>query len=294
MTRPEDRPVTTTPAPTVVELDRATPTPVELTLHRAADAAAPAVLVVPAMSMRASFYAPLLEALPEAGVHAGVVELRGHQRRPAPRPGRRHDHGYADLVGDLDAAVDAVRDLLPRARVLTLGHSLGGHVVAAHAALHPGTVDGAALVATGSVDWRAWNAWHLLRTQAALAATTVLGHFPGDRVGFAGREAPTQMTEWARWARTGRLVVGDPPVEVDALAARVDLPMLALSFAGDALAPAATTDRLVDLFPRARVTREHVHLDTRRPHFDWVRHPALALDHLVGWAGRVSAGSPPR
>jgi predicted alpha/beta hydrolase len=278
----------TTAAPVVLQLDRDTPTALELTVHRAPDASAPAVLVVPAMGLRASFYTPLLEALAAHGCHAATVELRGHQRLPAPRPGRSYDYGYADLVGDLDAAVTRLRSTLPGAAVHTLGHSFGGHVVAAHAALHPGTTDSAVLVATGSVAWRAWGAtgpWHLLRTQAALAVTTLLGHFPGDRLGFAGRESRTQMTEWARWGRSGRLRIGRPPLDVTTAAADVTIPLLFLSVAGDDLAPARTSDALAALFPRAAVTRRHLELDVARPHYDWARPPDPVLPDLIRWVG---------
>ncbi|MFC5061937.1 alpha/beta fold hydrolase [Actinomycetospora atypica] len=282
--------------PVVVELDRPAPTPVELTVWPAADPAAPAYVVVPAMGMRASFYAPLLQALARGGVHAGVLELRGHQRAAAPLPGRRYDFGYADLVEDLSAAVLAVREKWPDARVVTLGHSFGGHVATAQAAAHPAAGDPArpdalALVATGSVAWRAWGRlapWHLLRSQALLVLTTVVGHFPGQRVGFAGREARTQMTEWARWSRTGRFVVGSSSgaagLDVDAGAARVDVPVLAVSFEGDPLAPRSTTTALAGLFTGAPVTLEHHALPVGRPHVDWVRQPQLFSDRLHRWA----------
>ena len=281
--------------PVVIELDRPAPTPVELTVWPAADPAAPACIVVPAMGMRASFYAPLLQVLARSGVHAGVLELRGHQRADAPPPGRRYDFGYSDLVEDLAAGVLAVREKWPDARVVTLGHSFGGHVVTAQAAAHPTAGDPArpdalALIATGSVAWRAWGRlapWHLLRSQALLFLTTVVGHFPGQRVGFAGREARTQMTEWARWSRTGRFVVGAEAaagLDVDAGAARVEVPVLAVSVEGDPLAPRSTTNALAGLFTGAPVTLEHQVLPVDRPHFDWVREPQVFSDRLRSWA----------
>lgn len=183
--------------PVTTVLDRPAPAPLELTLHPVPDPGAPVLLVVPAMGLRASFYAPLLTALADAGVAAAVTGLRGHQARPAPPPGRRNDFGYEDLVGDLAAAVEAVRTARPGAPVFVVGHSLGGHLAAAYAARHPDRIDGVALVASGSVDWRVWGLAHLLRTQAVVAASTLIGHFPGDRIGFAGREARGQMCDWA-------------------------------------------------------------------------------------------------
>ena len=295
MTRSDDAAREPEGGPVVIQLDRPAPTPVELTVWPAADPEAPAYVVVPAMGMRASFYAPLLQVLARSGVHASVLELRGHQRADAPPPARRHDFGYADLVEDLSAGVLAVREKWPDARVVTLGHSFGGHVVTAQAAAHPTADDPArpdalALIATGSVAWRAWGRlapWHLLRSQALLGLTTVVGHFPGERVGFAGREARTQMTEWARWSRTGRFVVeleGAAGLDVDAGAARVEVPVLAVSFAGDPLAPRSTTTALAGLFTGTRVTLEHQVLPVGRPHFDWVREPQVFSERLQSWA----------
>ncbi|BBG02461.1 MULTISPECIES: alpha/beta hydrolase family protein [Pseudonocardia] len=274
---------------TVTTLDRPTPTPLELTLHTADDPAAPVLLVVPAMGMRASFYAPLLSALRDAGVSAAVTELRGHQAHPAPAPGRRHDFGYDELVGDLAAAVETVRELLPAAPVLPLGHSLGGHLAAAYAARRPDRIAGIALVASGSVHWHAWGVRHLLRTQAVVAAATLLGHFPGDRIGFAGREARGQMADWGRWARTGRLAFGRPRIDHTPSIAEVRLPVLGLTFAGDTLAPGFSADALLAMFGNARVTREHLEIDATQPHFGWARDPGPAAEVLTRWARTATA-----
>lgn len=97
------------------------------------------------------------------------------------------------------------------------------------------------------------------------------------------------MTEWARWSRTGRFVVGPGEgCDVDAGAARVGVPVLAVSFEGDPLAPASTTDALAGLFTGAPVTREHRVLPVGRPHFDWVREPGTFAERLRCWA--VGAG----
>lgn len=272
-----------------ISLPRPGPAVPELTLHTADDPSAPVFLVVPAMGMRTAFYTPLLAALRDAGTSAAVVELRGHTAAAAPPPGRRHDYGYADLVDDVAAAVDTLRERLSGAPVLPLGHSIGGHLASAFVARRPDAVSGLALVASGSVHWRAWGVGHLLRTQAVVLAARLLGHFPGDRVGFAGREARTQMTDWGRWARTGRLAFGRPRVDHNPAIAEIRLPVLGLSFAHDELAPPASAEALLDMFTRAEVTREQLDLATRRPHTDWVREPSAVLPVLTGWATRVTS-----
>lgn len=279
--------------PVTTVLDRPAPAPLELTLHPVPDPGAPVLLVVPAMGLRASFYAPLLTALADAGVAAAVTELRGHQARPAPPPGRRNDFGYEDLVGDLAAAVEAVRTARPGAPVFVVGHSLGGHLAAAYAARHPDRIDGVALVASGSVDWRVWGLAHLLRTQAVVAASTLIGHVPGDRIGFAGREARGQMCDWGRWARTGRLAFGTPRVDHTPSIAAVHLPVLGIGFERDGFAPPASVDALLAMFGAATRSRRHLDVPGARPHIGWAREPqalAVVVPVLTDWA-RDAAGA---
>lgn len=274
-----------------IALERPGPGAPQLTLHPADDPAAPVFLVVPAMGMRATYYTPLLTALRATGTSAAVVELRGHTERAAPPPGRRHDFGYSDLVADVAAAVATLGERLPGAPVLPLGHSLGGQVSSAFAARHPEAVAGLALVASGSVHWRAWGPRHLVRTQAAAVLARALEYFPGDRLGFAGREARTQMADWARWARTGRPAFGRPRVDHTAAIGELRLPVLAVTVEGDELSPTAATEALLAMFGHAEVTREHLPAAGGRPHVGWVREPAAVVPLLTGWAARATAGA---
>lgn len=173
--------------------------------------------------------------------------------------------------------------------MLPLGHSLGGHLAAAYAARRPDRIAGLALVASGSVHWRAWGVRHLLRTQAVVAAATLIGHFPGDRIGFAGREARGQMADRGRWARTGRLAFGRPRVDHTPSIAEVRLPVLGLTLERDTLAPGRSADALLAMFRNAQVTREHLEIDAGRPHVGWARDPAPAAAVLARWARAATA-----
>lgn len=280
-----------------------------MVLHRAADPDAPVVLVVPAMGLGARWYRPLLAALAAAGVSAAATETRGHEEGARP-PGRRHDHGYAELVADLDAATRRVAEAVPGPLVL-LGHSLGGQVACALLAQRPDAAAGLALVASGSPHWRDWRrrpddaaGWGALRllalTQGAALLTRVLGHFPGHRFGFAGREAPTQTRDWARLARTGRLRFAGLDGRVrDHVAALGDLrlPVLAVTLDGDDLTPPRSTDGLLRWLPAAEVERHHVvpppgsGLST--DHLRWVRTPAVVVPLVAAWVSRVAVGTSP-
>lgn len=257
-----------------IVLDRVEGTRFRVTLARAADPAAPVVIVAPAMGMGARYYLPLVEALAEAGVHGAVAEQRGHEAEGGRVPGRDYDFAYADLLDDLTAAVAAVRAELPEAPVHLLGHSLGGQIATMYAALHP--ADGLILVASSTPYWRNWG-WRLHAAGYGFPlAARLLGHFPGARVGFAGREARGVMRDWGRLARTDRFPMGDDRI------ADVEVPLLVVSVEGDRLGPPRAVEGLVARMPRATVTRAHLDEDGV-DHMRWARRPASVVPIIVKW-----------
>ena len=281
--------MSTSRAPERLRVERPDGTSFQLTLRPAAEGA-PAVLVVPAMGLGSRYYLRLLAALEAAGVTAAATELRGHEEGGEPA-GRRRDFGYADLVDDLDRAVSALATRLPGAPIHLLGHSMGGQLAAVEAAARPERLAGLIHVASGTPYWRVFSPRMLAMTQLVPLIARVLGHFPGDRFGFAGREARTQMTDWARLARTGRFVFGEPRRDHGRAMASTALPVLSVSLEGDELAPPASVDDLAGRFPSEHV--ERVHLDPvslgfeEVDHLRWARHPGVIVPTLTDWLARV-------
>jgi len=261
-------------------VERPEGTSFRVTLLRAAgrpDATpAPVLLLQPAMGMKSRYYTRLAEALAAAGVHAAVSELRGHEAEGGRPPGRDYDFGYADMVDDVAAAVDAVEKELPESPVVLLGHSMGGQLAVAYAATHPGRIAGLAMVGSSTPHWRHYRRAFLPLSQAFGLVARAVGHFPGERVGFAGREARTMMTDWARFARTGRLPVGE-----DCLA-EVDLPVLAVTVAKDSYAPGRAVRALVEKLPAARVTEERIEGEGI-DHFRWAKNPDSVVPLITDW-----------
>jgi predicted alpha/beta hydrolase len=240
--------------------------------------------------MRASWYVPFAAALAAAGFHAAVTELRGHEAAAgARRPGRRYDFDYADLLADLRAALTVVRAELPSAPVVLAGHSMGGQLASVLLASDPDAAAALVLLASGTPHWRVWGPWQLVRTQAAHALAVAVGHFPGARVGFAGREARGVVRDWAGVARNGRFAVGRPARSSLPGLAVLRLPVLAVTVEGDGFGPRRAAHALLRLMPKA--TTESVHVlpapgDEPLDHFRWARRPELVVPPLAAWLAR--------
>ncbi|WBB70929.1 alpha/beta fold hydrolase [Micromonospora sp. WMMD812] len=255
---------------------------------------APVVVVWPAMGVRARYYRPLAAALRAAGMAVVVADLRG-TGASTPAPSRRSRHGYAELAGDVGAALEALKPRLDGRARLLLGHSLGGQAALLHLALRGGdAVDGLALVAVGLPYWRAYPGRRrfgvLPYTQGIAATTALLGVWPGW--GFGGRQARGVIRDWAYSARTGRFPQLDE-VDTEAAVRRVRTPVLAISVDDDQYTPHATMDHLCAKLVSAPVVRErYTAADAGAPldHFTWVR----AAGPLAGRVAAFAAGLPRR
>lgn len=275
-----------------------------LTLHRkdggrfaveifaSENAAAPVVLIQPAMGVRAGYYRLLAEALRDAGCHVGIAELRGHEAHDdARRPGWGYDFGYHHMLHeDWPQAIAAMKARFPGSRFYLLGHSLGAQVSCLYASQHQTELDGMILIACCSVEWRLWGAPFLIYSQAAGQIGRLLGYFPGKHFRFAGREARGVMADWARLARTGRFILGKPKLDYEPALRAVTLPVLGISLEGDFFAPRHAFDALVNKMPKAALERHH--LDPKAlgfdgiDHFRWARKPELVLPTVRQWLDR--------
>lgn len=260
-------------------------------LLRAERPGAPVALVLPAMGARARFYAPFARQLHRSGLHVAVTDLRG-QGESTPVARRGVAYGYREIVeDDLPAVVRAVTAALPRSPVVLVGHSLGGQLALLSSATGLTGVHAVVLTAAGSVWWRGFGSVRGLRnlvgTQLFAALATVLGYWPGERLGFGGTQATAVIRDWARQGRTGRYTLRGSDTDYEAALARLKLPVLAVGVDNDTLAPPGATDHLLQKIPAAPVSRWHYTealADGRRvDHFRWVRHSDGMSAYITDW-----------
>jgi predicted alpha/beta hydrolase len=182
--------------------------------------------------------------------------------------------------------LDAVRTRFPGRPYYLLGHSVGGQLGVLHIARQPGDWAGLVLIAAGTPHFRAYpwlSGLGVLAGTAVIAAVArVVGYWPGDRLGFIGRQPAALMRDWAALARNGGLARStEDSAALIAAAPRT----LAVSVAGDRLAPPSAVDALVGQLGDPAVTR--LHYRDAHGHVGWLR----AADGLAALVTRWLTGS---
>ncbi|MDA8193134.1 MAG: alpha/beta fold hydrolase [Thermaerobacter sp.] len=255
----------------------------EVAVWEAAIPGSPTLLMVPAMGAPVAYYRPFLQRLQQAGYTVVATDWRGHGRN-YPRVSRQSRFGYAQLLEDLHHVASWTHQRYPQAPVYLLGHSLGGQLSLLTLARHPNAADGAILVASGSVYFRAYR--HPLRTllvtQMAALIAQVWGVWPGRRFGFGGTESRGVMRDWAYQARTGFYRPRHATFNYEDGLRRVPHRILAISVQHDQLAPSTALEHLCHKLPAANITREEAAGESL-DHFSWVKNCQPVVAATIQW-----------
>ena len=251
------------------------------------------VVLMAALGVGATFYQLLAVALQQAGINVALVEQRGHGAS-ALRPSRNTDFGFREaLQQDIPAVLEHLRQQTPPARCYLMGHSLGGHYAAITAGRFPDRIDGVIITACGSPWVEAFSG--RTRRQLKLLCWLIplfnllLGYYPGDRIGFGGREARTLMADWLALAKTNVYHARGMNENFDAAIGRYRGPVLSIRLADDPFAPEAAMAAVSDKFHAARVDKVVIsaaELGDKADHFRWVRTPAAVVDQVARWLSR--------
>ncbi|MCL7713947.1 alpha/beta hydrolase family protein [Stenotrophomonas mori] len=247
-----------------------------------------AVLWLPALGVAARHYLPLADALAARGIAVFIHEWRG-LGSSGQRAGHDCDWGYRELLRhDLPAAEAAVRAASDGLPLQLGGHSLGGQLACCLAGLHPDAFDGLWLVASGSPWWRGFPAprrWLLPPAYRFLPwLARRCGALPGRRLGFGGSEARGLIRDWAGVGLSGRYAAAGLDVDLEAAMRRAVLPVEAVLFEADWLAPAGSLRHLLSKLPAAQARTRVLsssELGTRADHFAWMKTPGVVADSLV-------------
>lgn len=222
------------------------------------------LLINSAMGVRRRFYRHLAAHLVEQGIGVLTYDYRGmgDSALGGDRPARvrLEDWGRKDFP----AAFRWLRDRHAPARVVVLGHSVGGQLLG----IAPEVRDADALVgvAAQSGHWRHWDGLERARVfalwYAAVPLLTALNdRFPSSRLGL-GQDIPSGVArQWAEWGRDSDYIrslrVGPQPQ----YHGEVRCCLRTYLAEGDDLAPERAVRAWHDWFPNAE--RELVTLGRR-------------------------------
>lgn len=249
---------------------------------------------LPAMGVPARKYRHFAAALAERGWPVALHEWRG-QDSSNRRAARNCDWGYATLLQDIAASHTALQQALPGTRWIIAGHSLGAQLAALALARNPGDYAGYALAGSGQPWWRTFPGWHKAVVLFGIfwfrTVSAVFGYFPGEKAGFASREARSVMRDWAASAISGDYRPNLIDFDAEARLRQLHHPALALRLSSDYYAPKASLDHLLQKMPELQLERGEI-ADTELSggvagHFDWMRDPGAVVGRLDGWLARL-------
>jgi predicted alpha/beta hydrolase len=248
--------------------------------------------LLPALGVGARPMEAFAQALAERGMAVAIHEWRGlgsSNRRAA----RDCDWGYRELLElDIPAGLDAARAQLPGLGWSIAGHSLGGQMALLSAARMRSPPPSVHLLASGLPDWRVypqprglgiWAALHLLPSIAVL-----WGHYPGEALGFAGREARGVMRDWGYSGRAGSYRVRDSEFDPEAALCAFSGRVQALHLEQDWLCPRASLDPLQAKTPQAHWRIETIDARAVHPrradHFGWLKASQAVAERVHAFA----------
>lgn len=255
-----------------------------------------AALIVPAMGVGAGFYDRLSNALLPLGIRAYATEWRGHGTSSI-RASAKSNWGYREtLVEDLPAALARVKQEHPTLPTIVFGHSLGGQIGSIFAAQHQHELVGLVTIACCSIDHRGWTGLEYVGvsifTRVSNAIAQTMRYYPGDILGFGGREARGVVSDWNHQASTGIYHAKGLDEDLEQTLASMRLPVLMVSCEGDWYAPIRAVDNLRAKMPNARVERWHYHRTAAakramKEHFAWAKDPTVVSAQVAEWARRA-------
>lgn len=246
---------------------------------------------LPAMGVKASYYKPLAQILAVQGYDILLCDLRGqgNSNRSAPKD----KFGYRELLEwDLPNYIRAARKVRPKKRLVLLGHSLGGHLSLMFASAMPQSVEGVAIIASGSVYWKVYtfpnNFKTWFGTQGSVLISAIMGYFPGHKIGFGGKQPKAVIRDWARQGRTGQFEPKESHIDYEFTMLAYEKPIFALSIENDKFAPHSAVNHLIEKLENAQVRRvcysPSPHLKGKIDHFRWVKYNQEIVLELTQWA----------
>lgn len=239
------------------------------------------LICLPAMGMRAKYYELFANSLCEKGFNVITADWRGLGHSSI-RASRNTDFGYKEFIQDLGQLIEFSNNWFPNTKKIIVGHSLGGQIGSLFAARFPDLINGLILITSCSVYYKGWSKWTALKLRFAGTIfhpiSIIIGYFPGNKIGFAGKEARTVIRDWSYNARNGNYKLTDSDFDYEKALKRLNKPVMSISIENDYLASRKAVENLYNKFsPESDIS--HLHLTSEETgisplnHFAWAKKP---------------------
>jgi predicted alpha/beta hydrolase len=249
------------------------------------------LICLPAMGMRAKYYELFANSLCEKGFNVITADWRGLGHSPI-RASRNTDFGYKELIQDIKKLIELSNNWYPNTKKVIVGHSLGGQIGSLLTARFPSMISGLILVTSCSVHYKGWNNWTALKLRFAGTMfnpiSRIIGYFPGDKIGFAGKEARTVIKDWSYNARSGEYKPTHSDYDYEKALKLLNKPVMSISIENDYLASRKAVENLYNKFS-SESDISHIHLTSEETgisplnHFTWAKKPEYFIGIIEKW-----------
>ena len=253
---------------------------------------APVIIMFPALGVFSSYYKPFAESLANRGVVAITADLRGNGHSSI-RPDKKSDFGFHEIIElDFTGIIGKVNALFPKNKKYILGHSLGGQLGSLYMSKNPGQINGLILSASCSIYYKGWDGFQkwqiLLVTRLFPLIASLVGYFPGKKVGFGGTEAKTLMMDWSSTGKTGKYIPINSSFDYEAALKKLEVPVLAISYSKDTFSPKRAVENLYNKYSSAaKITHKHLTSNEEDTltydHYNWAKNPGQIVDFISQW-----------
>lgn len=254
---------------------------------------AASLLFVPALGVPLSYYRPLLTQWCERGRHIVAVEQRGVSLSSVAET-RRATFGYTTIIRD-DLPAVAEEFFSTAQPFMAVGHSLGGQLALLATASGAITPCAVVAIASGTSSPAAMNTvWGRLKRRGQVAfiraTSAVLGYWPGNRLGFGGRQPRSLMRDWCAEGRHGRYLLHGDGEDYEAALQALPQPTQMVTLHGDPIITERAATHLAQRLP-GHVNHHTLSMPTGEPfdHIRWARSkPEAVIDAVEGWLETIS------
>jgi predicted alpha/beta hydrolase len=250
------------------------------------------VIFLPALGVGVDYYRGLASAWAQRGYRVANIEMRG-MKQSSVRDVKHHNFGYREVLNvDLATLIPALLQEASGHPIYLAGHSLGAQFALLYASRHPEKISGIIAIAGGSNYYASMPSWKTrVNRQLLLRLIRLVGQafafFPGDKLGFGGRQPLNLILDWTNEALTGRYrIIGDT-TDYNAALGELKLPVMLLSLSGDSLVPLGCANFLAHKLKKATVKQVELQVGDvgmkALSHFGWAKKPGPVLDQVISW-----------